>query len=45
MPTCTRCGATPTVEELLRHESADLVLVHCPECRGVMGSYREPGRR
>ncbi|MFC4246787.1 hypothetical protein ACFOZ7_07210 [Natribaculum luteum] len=45
MPTCKRCGATPATDELVRHESGDLLLVHCPECRGLMGTYREPGHR
>ncbi len=45
MPTCDRCGATPTAEELVRHETGDLLVVHCPDCRGLLGTYREPGRR
>ncbi|WP_255192577.1 hypothetical protein [Natronobeatus ordinarius] len=45
MPTCDRCDATLTAEELVRHQSAELLLVHCPECQGLMGTYRDPGRR
>ncbi|WP_263017512.1 hypothetical protein [Natronobiforma cellulositropha] len=45
MARCTRCGATPAADELVRHEAADLLFVHCPECHTVMGTYREPGVR
>ncbi|MHC3438835.1 hypothetical protein ACYJ1Y_12240 [Natrialbaceae archaeon A-gly3] len=45
MPTCNRCEATPAAEELIRHEEDDCLHVHCPECHGLMGFYREPGQR
>lgn len=43
MPTCKRCEATLDVGDLVRHESGDLLFVHCPSCGGPMGTYREPG--
>ncbi len=43
MPTCTHCGTTLDAEELVRHESGDLLFVHCPSCGASMGTYREPG--
>lgn len=40
MPTCVRCDGEFTVEELTRHEDGPLLIVHCPDCGMVLGSYR-----
>jgi NAD-dependent SIR2 family protein deacetylase len=43
MATCRHCEATHPADELTRHESAGLVLVHCPDCRRLLGRYRRHG--
>ncbi|MCU4741946.1 hypothetical protein OB955_20640 [Halobacteria archaeon AArc-m2/3/4] len=43
MPTCKQCGSTLETADLVRHEAGDLLMVHCPECQRLMGTYREPG--
>ncbi|MFP8955834.1 hypothetical protein ACLI4Y_03835 [Natrialbaceae archaeon A-CW3] len=44
MATCNYCNQSFEAADLIRHESGDLLLVHCPDCHGVVGTYREPGR-
>ncbi|WP_327052169.1 hypothetical protein [Halomicrococcus gelatinilyticus] len=39
MPTCKHCKATFTAEDLVRHEKGRLVVVHCPDCKHVVGTY------
>jgi uncharacterized Zn finger protein len=43
MPTCHRCGGSHETADLVRHERARLVLVHCPDCECLMGRYRRHG--
>jgi hypothetical protein len=45
MPRCTHCETDHDVEALVRHRRGDLLLVHCPDCNCMMGSYRDPSRR
>ncbi|WP_281177857.1 hypothetical protein [Halalkalicoccus paucihalophilus] len=40
MTICGRCEGEFTAEELTRHERGPLLLVHCPDCGMVLGSYR-----
>ncbi len=42
MPTCRRCGTDSRTEDLVRHRHHHLLVVHCPECRFVMGVWRDP---
>jgi uncharacterized Zn finger protein len=42
MPTCPHCGTTHETEDLVRHECETLVVVHCPDCSGGLGRYRDP---
>ncbi|WP_435195824.1 hypothetical protein [Natronomonas sp. EA1] len=42
MPTCPRCGPVGT-DELVRHTHGRLLVVHCPECGTILGSYRRHG--
>jgi uncharacterized Zn finger protein len=44
MPTCQSCGTTHETTALVRHEFHDLLVVHCPDCNCMMGTYRDPGR-
>lgn len=44
MPRCKRCGAEHDVTEIVRHEHDSLVVVHCPDCMGVMGRYNAHAR-
>ncbi|MCU4750449.1 hypothetical protein OB919_00390 [Halobacteria archaeon AArc-curdl1] len=44
MPTCTYCDRSLEAADLVRHESGDLLRVHCPDCHSMLGTYREPGR-
>ncbi|MFP9191648.1 zf-TFIIB domain-containing protein [Natronosalvus vescus] len=44
MPTCPYCNHAPETESLVRHQRGDLLIVHCPDCHGILGTYREPGR-
>ncbi|MFC7232904.1 zf-TFIIB domain-containing protein [Saliphagus sp. GCM10025308] len=44
MPTCPYCKRTVETSALVRHETGDLLIVHCPDCHGALGTYREPGR-
>lgn len=44
MPTCKQCGSSLEAADLVRYETGDLLLVYCPNCNGLMGNYREPGR-
>lgn len=43
MPTCKQCDSILATDDLVRHEEGDLLMVHCPECQNLMGTYREPG--
>jgi uncharacterized Zn finger protein len=43
MATCRRCGGSYGVEELVRHEHERLLVVHCPDCGGLLGRYRRHG--
>ena len=43
MPVCRHCEAEHAAEELVRHESRAVVLVHCPDCGCLMGRYRRHG--
>jgi hypothetical protein len=43
MVTCRNCECEYTADELVRHESERLVLVHCPDCRALLGRYRRHG--
>ncbi len=45
MATCRRCGTESDAEALDRHERDGLVRVHCPDCGGPMGSWRDPAVR
>lgn len=45
MPTCSRCDRRLSAEELVRHERPRMVVVHCPECKAVLGRYRSHGDR
>lgn len=45
MPVCPRCHTDHDVEDLVRHERPGILLVHCPACECVMGSYRRHGDR
>jgi hypothetical protein len=42
MPHCRYCDADVDVDDLVRHEREDLLRVHCPECKGLLGAYRDP---
>jgi uncharacterized C2H2 Zn-finger protein len=44
MPGCRHCGTDHDTEALVRHERDGLVLVHCPNCNCVMGSWRDPAK-
>ena len=39
MTTCPNCGETFDPAELTRHEHGGLVVVHCPDCKCVLGRY------
>lgn len=39
MPTCKHCKTTFAAEDLVRHEKGRLVVVHCPDCKHVVGTY------
>ncbi|MFC7204350.1 hypothetical protein ACFQJC_12555 [Haloferax namakaokahaiae] len=39
MPTCRICGATHDADELQRHITEGILIVHCPDCHAPMGSY------
>ncbi|MGM0590872.1 MAG: hypothetical protein ACQETI_04445 [Halobacteriota archaeon] len=43
MTICPRCGAEHEPEELIRHETERLLLVHCPDCEALLGEYRRHG--
>ena len=43
MVTCTGCGESYAPDELVRHERGRLLVVHCPDCRCVLGRYRRHG--
>ncbi|HKL28050.1 MAG TPA: hypothetical protein VJ898_02165 [Natrialbaceae archaeon] len=45
MPTCRHCGAEHEAADLVRHERNGLLLVHCPDCNCLMGTYRDPSAR
>ena len=46
MPTCKHCGGTFETEQLIRHEyDGRLLMVHCPNCHMVMGTYRTESPR
>lgn len=47
VPTCRNCQAEIAVEDLVRHDHDELVMVHCPKCGFTMGTYNrhsEPPR-
>ncbi|WP_433623134.1 hypothetical protein [Halomicrococcus sp. NG-SE-24] len=39
MPTCKHCDREFVAEDLVRHERGRLVIVHCPDCKHVVGTY------
>ncbi|WP_458189337.1 hypothetical protein [Haladaptatus sp. NG-WS-4] len=39
MPTCKHCSGEFSAEDLVRHEYERTVVVHCPDCNCVMGTY------
>ncbi|WP_202935072.1 hypothetical protein [Halorussus amylolyticus] len=43
MRTCNGCGRDLAVEDLVRHERGRIVLVHCPDCKRVLGRYDRHG--
>ncbi|WP_192498303.1 hypothetical protein [Halorussus halophilus] len=43
MTTCKHCGRTLDAEDLVRHERGRLVVVHCPECKCLLGQYNRHG--
>lgn len=43
MTTCKGCGRDLTAEDLVRHERGPTVVVHCPECKRVLGRYNRHG--
>lgn len=45
MATCNECDGTFDVEELIRHRNGPYVVVHCPDCKHTMGTWRDPARR
>jgi phage FluMu protein Com len=42
MAHCRHCDADVDAEALVRHETDGLLRVHCPECSGLLGAYRDP---
>ena len=44
MPRCKGCGNECDVTELVRHENEGTVIVHCPECGQLLGTYNERRR-
>jgi hypothetical protein len=43
MVTCRNCENDYAAEDLVRHESARVVRVHCPDCQALLGRYRRHG--
>lgn len=39
VPTCRNCQSELAPEDLIRHDHDELLIVHCPECRFMMGTY------
>jgi len=42
MPRCRHCDRDLDVDALVSHETDGLLRVHCPECDGHLGTYRDP---
>jgi phage FluMu protein Com len=42
MPQCRYCDADLDADDLVRHERNALLRVHCPECKNLLGAYRDP---
>jgi hypothetical protein len=45
MAHCRYCDVDVDVEDLVRHETDGFVRVHCPECSGLLGTYRDPSQK
>jgi hypothetical protein len=45
MPTCPGCDGSFDPGALDRHERDGRVVVHCPDCDAVVGTWRDPASR
>jgi hypothetical protein len=43
MTTCKGCGRELDAEDLVRHERGRFVVVHCPDCKRLVGRYNRHG--
>ncbi|MDY6764259.1 MAG: hypothetical protein SV377_00995 [Halobacteria archaeon] len=41
MSTCKYCDEEFTAEDLIRHEREEVLIVQCPQCKSVLGRYRQ----